>query len=283
MTLTTVKTVQDIRAIVKAWQAEGLTVALVPTMGALHKGHLSLITAAKESCDRVIASIFVNPKQFGPNEDLDTYPRQEATDAALLKKAKCDALYLPNVTEMYPTGFATQIQVPALDGILCGASRPVFFTGIATVVSKLLIQASCDQAFFGEKDFQQLTLIKRLATDLNLPTEIHGCPIIREEDGLAASSRNIYLTEKERPIAPSLHQTLQTVKTAVEAGSPIGAETAKAKASLTALGFDVDYLEIRTLIDLSLLTENLDQPARLFAATYLGKTRLIDNLGVSLK
>lgn len=275
-----IKTVREIREQVVAWQQAGLTIGFVPTMGALHAGHFSLLYAAKEACDKVIVSIFVNPKQFGPNEDLDSYPRPLEQDHASLTELGADILYAPTAREMYPDGFATHVQVPRLDGFLCGGSRPVFFTGIATVVTKLLNQVRPDMAFFGEKDFQQLAVIKRLARDLDIPTHIHGCPIMREQDGLAMSSRNTYLSATERALAPKLYETLNKIRDELIQGQEITAALASGRETLTELGFAVDYLELRATNDLKPATDDTRHQARLFAAAMLGKTRLIDNISV---
>lgn len=283
MSLEIVRTVHELRAKVRAWHKEGLRVGLVPTMGALHAGHMSLVTAAQsEGCDRIILSIFVNPKQFGPNEDLAAYPRQEAIDAALADQHGVHVIYAPTVTEMYPTGFETKVSVAGLTDVLCGTARPGHFDGVATVVTKLLTQSWADIAFFGEKDFQQLTLIRRLAHDLDLETEIKGVPTQREPDGLALSSRNAYLTEELRQVAPRLNEALQAVAQAYRAGDDIVQAQKQAQSELLAAGFlAVDYLEVRRTDDLSLVTEaHPSDSVRVFGAAYLGKARLIDNIAV---
>ena len=200
--IATARTVKDLRAQVAKWRQAGETVALVPTMGALHAGHLSLIGVAKGHAERVVASIFVNPSQFGPKEDFKRYPRDEAGDVKKLAEAGVDLVFIPSTDEMYPAGFATKVSLPSLTDDLCGAARPNHFEGVATVVTKLLLQCAPDVAVFGEKDFQQLLVIKRLVRDLNIPVEIVGAPIVREEDGLALSSRNGYLSAAERKTAP---------------------------------------------------------------------------------
>jgi pantoate--beta-alanine ligase len=209
--IATVRTVKELRAEVAKWRDAGETVALVPTMGALHAGHLSLIGIAKNHATRIVASIFVNPAQFGPKEDFKRYPRDEAGDLAKLAQAGVDLVYIPHTAEMYPRGFATKVTLPSLTEDLCGAARPNHFEGVATVVAKLLLQCAPDIAVFGEKDYQQLLVIKRLVRDLNIPVEIVGGPIVREEDGLALSSRNAYLSPEQRKAAPLLHKTIEEV------------------------------------------------------------------------
>src|SRR5512146_326278 len=203
--IATARTVKDLRAQVAKWRQAGENVALVPTMGALHAGHLSLIAVAKAHAKRIVASIFVNPTQFGPKEDFKRYPRDEAGDLAKLAQAGVDLVFIPNAAEMYPPGFSTKVSLPSLTEDLCGAARPNHFEGVATVVTKLLLQCAPDVAVFGEKDYQQLLVIRRLVRDLNIPVEIVGGPIVREEDGLALSSRNVYLSPEQRKTAPLLH------------------------------------------------------------------------------
>lgn len=275
-----VRSVADLRARVRYWRDQGLAVALVPTMGALHRGHLSLIAEGLERADRVIASVFVNPTQFGPEEDFSRYPRREAEDAALLAGAGCHLLFAPRVAEMYPAGFATTLHVAGLSEGLCGAVRPGHFDGVATVVAKLLLQVRPDVALFGEKDYQQLAVIRRLVRDLDLAVEVVGCPIWREEDGLALSSRNAYLTPEQRAIAPALFRILDRTAQALTQGGDPAPLLAQASHDLLAAGFEaVDYCEMReaeTLVPLDRPT----QPARLLAAARLGTTRLIDNVAV---
>ena len=273
-----VRTVADLRAQVAVWREAGERVALVPTMGALHAGHLALIAAARGQASHVVASIFVNPIQFGPHEDFDRYPRDQASDAAELAGAGCDLLYAPGVTEMYPAGFATSVSVGTLADRLCGAARPGHFDGVATVVSKLLLQATPDVALFGEKDWQQLMIIRRLVRDLDLPVEIAGVSIVRDADGLALSSRNAYLSAAERAQALALSQTLTAARQALLAGGDIAATLAAARAALLAAGFaSVDYVELVGSDDLQSRTQ-LDRPSRLLAAAWIGTTRLIDNI-----
>jgi pantoate--beta-alanine ligase len=273
-------TIADLRAEVAAWRSRSGRIALVPTMGALHTGHLALIAAARQQADRVVASIFVNPAQFGPHEDFDRYPRDQASDAAALAGAGCDLLYAPEVSAMYPAGFATTVSVATLANRLCGAARPGHFDGVATVVTKLLLQATPDVALFGEKDWQQLTIIRRLARDLDLPVEIAGVPIVRDADGLALSSRNRYLTPAERVQALTLPHALVVARAALLAGGDVATTLTQAHAALRAGGFHrVDYVALTGTSDLEPLIR-LERPARLLAAAWLGTTRLIDNVGV---
>ncbi|NBC33811.1 MAG: pantoate--beta-alanine ligase, partial [Alphaproteobacteria bacterium] len=262
LALATVRTVADLRRIVARWRQGGKTVALVPTMGALHEGHLSLMQLARQHCDRVVATIFVNPQQFAPHEDFGAYPRQEARDAALLAGEGVDLLYAPLVTEMYPEGFSTTVSVAGVSEGLCGTFRPQMFPGVATVVTKLLLQAGPDAAIFGEKDYQQLQVIRRLVRDLDIPVRIIGGPTVREADGLAMSSRNAYLTPAERAVANRLYAILCRVADAAQAGTPPAAEAlATARESLLAAGFrSVDYIELRDAETLAPL-DRLDRPA----------------------
>ncbi|HVY35072.1 MAG TPA: pantoate--beta-alanine ligase [Caulobacteraceae bacterium] len=279
-TLPIARTVADLRGTLDAWGAAGQTIGMVPTMGALHDGHLSLIAHTRARADRVIASIFVNPTQFAPGEDFDAYPRGEARDAALLASAGCDLLFAPGAQEMYPPGFATTITVSGVSEPLDGRARPAHFSGVATVVAKLLIQARPDVAVFGEKDYQQLLVIKRLARDLDLPTQILGAPTVRAEDGLALSSRNAYLTPAEREIAASLNVVLLNLARALAEGAAVAPAEAEAVEALLAAGFEsVDYIEARGADDLARLGPGPigQAPARVLAAARLGQTRLIDN------
>ncbi|MFI4974756.1 MAG: pantoate--beta-alanine ligase [Caulobacterales bacterium] len=277
-----VRSVAELRARVGAWRSAGETVALTPTMGALHEGHLSLVRLGRARADRVIASLFVNPTQFAPSEDFDAYPRDEARDAALLAEAGCDLLYAPTVGEMYPAGFSTTVRVAGVSEPLDGEARPTHFAGVATVVSKLLIQAAPDVAIFGEKDYQQLLVIRRLACDLDLPVRIVGAPTIREPDGLALSSRNAYLAAHERPIAANLNRALRSAAAAVAAGGRIEDAERRGLAALCAAGFQkIDYFEVRNAEDLTRLGPGpADAPARILAAARIGRTRLIDNVAV---
>lgn len=278
----TVHSIAELRTQVAAWRRAGERVALVPTMGNLHRGHLHLVERARERAPRTVASIFVNPAQFGPNEDYAGYPRTLDDDARQLAAAGLDLLFAPSVAEMYPRPLEqmTQVTVPELSGILCGASRPIHFRGVATVVSKLFNMAQPDVALFGEKDWQQLVIIRRLAADLDFPIEIVGVPTVREADGLALSSRNGYLTTEERAIAPALYATLVASAERLRAGEPDYARLAtEAKARLAAAGFRPDYVEIRRAHDLQIPTA-ADTDLRILAAAWLGRARLIDNLAV---
>ena len=267
-------------AAVEAWKRAGHRVAFVPTMGALHAGHLALVAEGLRHADKVAASIFVNPKQFGPTEDLARYPRDEAGDAAKLAAAGCTLLYAPSVGAMYPPGFASYVRVAALPDLLCGAARPGHFDGVATVVSKLLAAARADVAVFGEKDWQQLAIVRRMAEDLDLGTAIIGCGIVRDADGLALSSRNLYLTEDERRRAVALPHALVDARAALVAGGDVPPALAAAERRMAAAGFArIDYCE---LVDGERLTplRAVVPGARLLAAAVMGTTRLIDNLAV---
>jgi pantoate--beta-alanine ligase len=257
------------------------SVALVPTMGALHAGHLSLVRIARRHAARVIVSIFVNPAQFAPHEDLATYPRSWAADTAGLANEGVDLIWAPSVDVMYPKGFATRVvpDGPAKVG-LEDAFRPHFFAGVATVVAKLFLQCRPDIAIFGEKDFQQLKVVTRLARDLDLRLKVIGAPIVREPDGLAMSSRNAYLTPAERAVAPVLHRTLTACARRISGGSPIARILADGRKAITAAGFALDYLEARNADTLAPVRGRADGPIRLLVAARLGKTRLIDNHGV---
>lgn len=272
-----VRKVADLRAKTAQFRAAHATIGLVPTMGALHDGHLTLARSAKLDNVRVIATLFVNPKQFSPTEDLAAYPRDEAADAAALERVGVDLLFAPDVAEMYPENFSTSVAVGGLTQTLCGAVRPHFFGGVATVVTKLLLQALPDRAYFGEKDFQQLQVIRRLVRDLNIPTAIVGVPTIREADGLAMSSRNAYLSPAQRRIAGALPQILQETVAELRTGAPAAPVLAAAKSRLHKSGFDrIDYLELCDEQSLQPIPV-ARPPARLFAAAFIGKTRLIDN------
>ncbi|WP_375466214.1 pantoate--beta-alanine ligase [uncultured Methylobacterium sp.] len=268
-----------LRAQVAAWRAAGARVVLVPTMGALHRGHLALVAEGRALGGRTVASIFVNPTQFGPGEDFSRYPRDLAADLALLSGAGADAAWTPEPATMYPPGFATRIAVGALSEGLCGAVRPGHFSGVATVVTKLLNQVRPDIALFGEKDFQQLRVIQQVTRDLDLAVEIRGVPTLREADGLALSSRNRYLTSAERAVAPRLHAVLSEVAAAARDGGETGAALARGAAALTAAGFAVQYLAVCDAETLAPL-ERVAGPARVLAAAHLGRTRLIDNVAV---
>ncbi len=281
ISLPTVRTVAELRSAVGAWQSAGERVALVPTMGALHRGHLALVERGRALCRRVVASLFVNPTQFGPNEDFARYPRDETGDAALLASVGCDLLYAPAVAEMYPDGFATTVDPGPIAARQCGPFRPGHFAGVATVVSKLLLQSQTDVALFGEKDFQQLQVIRRVARDLDIPVAIEGVPTVRESDGLALSSRNVYLTPEQRAVAPALYRTLREMARRVEGGEAVAAVTEDGLAGLRRAGFTgIDYLDVADAETLAPL-ERLDRLGRILSAVWLGKTRLIDNVSVS--
>ncbi len=250
-------------------------------MGALHDGHLSLVDVAKTHAQRTVVSIFVNPKQFAPSEDFSTYPRDETKDLDKLAARGADLAFVPGPEEMYPPNFSTSVAVSDLTEMLDGASRPHFFGGVATVVAKLLIQAQCDCAVFGEKDYQQLLVVRRMARDLDIPTEIIGAPIVREPDGLAMSSRNAYLDENERQIAGQLNVVLRSTAAAIKEGAEIEAAQEAGRRHLQNAGLNnIDYFELRDARTLEELNGTLDRPARLFVAVMLGKTRLIDNVAV---
>ena len=257
--------------------------ALVPTMGALHAGHLSLIGIAKSRGKRVVASIFVNPAQFGPKEDFKRYPRDEAGDVKKLADAGVDLVFIPSTDEMYPPGFATRVSLPSLTEDLCGAARPNHFEGVATVVTKLMLQCGPDVAVFGEKDFQQLLVIKRLVRDLNIPVEVVGAPIVREEDGLALSSRNGYLSAAERKTAPILHQVLAETAASLANGEGCDAATSAGRFKLEGKGFRVDYVAVRDPETLAPLFGPIKGSARVMCAVFLGTTRLIDNVPTAPK
>ncbi len=281
--LTITSTIEALRTQIKALKASSKTIALVPTMGALHQGHLSLIEFAKQKSDMVVCSIFVNPTQFGQNEDLDSYPRPLQDDIDALERTGAHIAFTPPVKEIYPTGFQTSVSVNQLSLGLCGGNRPGHFDGVATIVSKLLLICQPDIAVFGEKDFQQLLVIKRLVKDLNIETQILGSPIVREADGLALSSRNQYLNEQERAIAPHLYATLQQIAQSLKQGAQIADHLKRAEKTLINHGFEIDYLELRQSDDLNPITDLKEQPsnnARLFAAVKLGQTRLIDNIAL---
>ncbi|MEP4378056.1 MAG: pantoate--beta-alanine ligase [Alphaproteobacteria bacterium] len=281
--LTIVRTVRELRETVAAWRTAGETVGLVPTMGALHSAHMALVEAAREHADRVVATIFVNPTQFGPDEDFSSYPRREARDVETLRDHAVDLLFAPGVEEMYPDGFETVVNVPEISQGLCGDHRPGHFAGVATIVTKLLLQALPDCAVFGEKDYQQLQIIRRLALDLDIPVRIIGLPTVREADGFAISSRNAYLSAVDRANGPKLHATLQDVAGRIRDGEAISVACAAGHEALAAAGFSpVEYLEVRTA-DTLLPADQAPAgtPLRALAAAWLGKTRLIDNIPVA--
>jgi len=274
--------VSHLRDAVRRWRRKNRTIALVPTMGGLHEGHLSLVRIARKNADRVIVSNFVNPTQFGPDEDFDSYPRDEHGDNRLLSKAGTDLVYAPSILEMYPNDFATRVEVAELTQCLCGTSRPHFFAGVTTVVTKLFLQSLPDIAVFGEKDYQQLLVIRQLVKDLNFPIEIIGGPILREADGLAMSSRNAYLSEEDRAIAPQLYKVLSDMAADLGAGRDVESTIAMGANRLRGAGFRIDYLDVRTDDTLIPLEGQVVDSARIFAAAWLGETRLIDNVPIHL-
>lgn len=277
MTLSVTRTIADLRAAIGSFRHAGAGIGLVPTMGALHDGHLALIGAARARGLKTVATIFVNPRQFGPREDLATYPRDEAGDRAKLDRAGTDLLFTPDVTEMYPQGFSTAVSVSGITEHLCGATRPHFFGGVATVVTKLLLQALPDAAFFGEKDFQQLQVIRRFTRDLDIPVEIVGVPTVREADGLAMSSRNRYLSPDQRRIAGHLPRVLRALSADLADGKAAASRLDEARNELLSAGFDkVDYLELCDVERLQPIPAAI-APSRVFAAAFIGNTRLIDN------
>jgi pantoate--beta-alanine ligase len=275
------RTVADLRKHIALWRKDDERVGLVPTMGALHQGHMALVLAARTEYNRAVASIFVNPKQFAPTEDLGSYPRREAADLEMLRSGGVDLVFIPALDEMYPPDFATLLQVSGLTEVLCGAHRAGHFDGVTTVVTKLLIQALPDIAYFGEKDYQQLTVVRRLARDLDIPVRIAGVPTVREADGLALSSRNVYLSAEERRIAPNLARVLRSVAaTLAQDPMAVAREIAHGSAALRQAGFTVEYLEIREAETLA-VTSEATTSSRVFAAVRLGKTRLIDNMPIA--
>ncbi len=280
MTAPIIRDLSDLKALWAEWRKNGETVGVVPTMGALHDGHLSLVRIAKETCDRVIVTIFVNPKQFNNPEDLENYPRTEEEDARKLARYDVDAIWVPDGDTMYPDGFSTNISIDGLTNVLCGAHRPGHFDGVATVVTKLFTQTGATHAFFGEKDFQQLQVVRRLSADLNLWVDVVGCPTIREEDGLAMSSRNLLLSDRARVKAPELSAAMDDIVKGLAGGIAFAELRDKALARLDRADFtDIDYLELRANADLALL-ERPEVPCRLFAAAWLAGVRLIDNVDV---
>ena len=275
-----VRTIAELRQHTSRWRIAGQTIGLIPTMGALHKGHLSLIKLAQGKCDRVIATIFVNPRQFLPNEDFDEYPRNEESDIQKLIEMGVDLLFAPRVSEMYRPDASTTVVISKLTDCLCATSRPGFFDGVGTVVTKLLIQALPDLAIFGEKDYQQLLVIKRLTRDLDIPVEIIGAPTIREADGLAVSSRNVYLSQTNRETASKVFEILKKTATAIALRNDVLAACKEARKELILAGLsEIDYFEARHSETLELI-QNFENNGRLFAAVWLGSTRLIDNLEI---
>jgi pantoate--beta-alanine ligase len=283
--LQTTNTLDALRKAVAALRAGGETIGLVPTMGALHEGHLTLVRRAREECDHVVASIFVNPTQFGPNEDLDAYPRQLEEDAAMLEGEGCALLWAPDVAAMYPSGFATSISVSGVSEGLCGADRPGHFDGVATVVNKLFNQVQPDMAFFGEKDFQQLAVIRTMARDLDLTRphvhQIIGVPTVREADGLAMSSRNRYLSDTDREAAAMLPAAMKSAIADIERGEEVACALTELENALLEAGFaSVDYAVLADATSLAPIDALAGAPARLLVAARIGGTRLIDNMAV---
>lgn len=275
-----IRTLEALRDETRVWRMAGESIGLVPTMGALHDGHLSLVKNARAQNDRVITSIFVNPKQFNQSSDLEAYPRDEEADAAMLRACNVDVLWAPEADVIYPDGFSTIVEVGGITDCLCGATRPGHFSGVALVVTKLLLQSLPDRAYFGRKDFQQLQVVRRLARDLDIPVDIRGIDTVRERDGLAMSSRNWYLTADERKAAPLLFRVLTNMAEAASSGDDLQRAVDRGRKQLNDKGFGtVDYLEVRDADNFDLV-KRPNRPARAFAAVFLGKARLIDNVPV---
>jgi pantoate--beta-alanine ligase len=276
------RTIADLRARLAPWKKTGERISLVPTMGGLHEGHMALVRAAQAAGGRVVVTIFVNPKQFGPNEDLAAYPRREAADLEMLRRAAVDLAFVPAAAAIYPPGFATVVRVEGLGEGLCGARRPGHFDGVATVVTKLLLQSLPDAAYFGEKDYQQLMIVRRLVRDLDIPVRIEAVPTWREADGFALSSRNQYLSPEERRVAPVLARVLGSIAAGLaQAPGTVAAEIGRGREALARAGFVVEYLEIREAASLAAVTAEITAPSRVFAAVRLGRTRLIDNMPIA--
>ncbi len=274
------RTVEDLREVVRGWKAQGQSVGVVPTMGALHAGHLSLVHAAKAGTDRVIVTIFVNPKQFNAADDLLKYPRTEEADAALLAPLNVDVVFAPTPDQVYPSGFATTVTVAGVAEVLEGTLRPGHFAGVATVVAKLFGMTQASRAYFGEKDWQQVQVVRRMVADLDLPVEIISCPTTRDADGLAQSSRNSRLSPQARATAPALYAAIVQAAEAIRAGTPSTDALGTATAQIIAAGFDrVEYL---VLLDAETLTSAVDlsRPRRILAAAWAGGVRLIDNIAL---
>ncbi|MCD8090999.1 MAG: pantoate--beta-alanine ligase [Clostridiales bacterium] len=278
------KTVSEVKEQVKTWRKEGLTIGLVPTMGWLHEGHLSLIKKARENNDRVVVSDFVNPMQFGPGEDFDSYPRDLNRDAGLCEKAGVDVIFAPEVSEMYPEGFCSYVDMNGLTGGLCGKSRPIHFRGVQTVVNKLFNIVTPDNAYFGEKDAQQLAVIKRMVVDLNMNVKINGCPIIREADGLAKSSRNSYLTPEERSLAPIINKAMTMGRQMIIDGERNSQKVIEAISEvILSVGVTkIDYVSIVDSLSLEPV-ETIEKDILCACAVYMGNSaRLIDNFSLEI-
>jgi pantoate--beta-alanine ligase len=285
MTMQLINKILDLREIRRTWQNSAKVIAFVPTMGNLHQGHLNLVREAKKQADIVVVSIFVNPMQFGPDEDLEAYPRTLQNDSRLLEGLGVDVLFMPNASDIYARGLEQQtfVEVPGLSYMICGASRPGHFRGVATIVCKLFNMVQPNLAFFGEKDFQQLQVIKAMVTDLSMNLKVFGVTTTREDDGLAMSSRNQYLRGTDRNLAPTLYEKMQQLASEIQTGRrDFSKLTQEYKSQLSKLGFNPDYLEIRNAENL-LQPSHEDQDLVLLAAAFLGKTRLIDNLPISLQ
>ena len=278
-----VRTVHELRDTIAGWRRAGETVGLVPTMGALHIAHMALVDEARKHANRVVATIFVNPTQFSPDEDFSSYPRREAHDIDTLSDHGVDLLFAPGVEEMYPSGFETIVDVPDISQGLCGDHRPGHFAGVATIVTKLLLQALPDCAVFGEKDYQQLQVIRRLTLDLDIPVNIIGLPTVRDADGLAVSSRNAYLSPADRATAPKMHAALKDVAELILGGEAVSVACAAGHEALAAAGFSpIEYLEVRTADTLLPVDQApAGRPRRALTAAWLGETRLIDNIPVA--
>ncbi len=280
MTAPILRRLADLRALTTEWHRKGETIGVVPTMGALHQGHLSLAEAARAGTDRVIVTIFVNPKQFNNPEDLANYPRTELEDAKKLAPYGVDAIYVPEPDEIYPQGFATNVSITGLTDVLEGEFRPGHFDGVATVVAKLFLQTQADRAYLGEKDYQQLLVVRRMARDLDIPIEVIGCPTVREPSGLAMSSRNLRLSPEALEVAAHLNRAMRDIADALKTGAEFDPLVKQAQAALLAAGFSqVEYLKLHCAETLEPLSHP-DRPARLLAAAWLNGIRLIDNIPV---
>ncbi|MFY1713213.1 pantoate--beta-alanine ligase [Tritonibacter mobilis] len=280
MTTPILRRLDDLRTLRRDWVLKGETLGLVPTMGALHAGHLSLVEAAKSACDHVVVTIFVNPKQFNSPEDLANYPRTEHEDAEKLAPFGVDAIYVPDPDQIYPEGYATTVSLSGITEVMEGPNRPGHFEGVATVVAKLFLQSGADQAFFGEKDYQQLMVVRRMARDLDIPIEVIGCPTVREPSGLAMSSRNMRLSPAATETAGQLNPMMEAAAARLRAGEDYAPLEAEMRARLRDLGFsEIEYIDLRCAEDLATMTR-LDRPARMLVAAWLDGVRLIDNIAV---